>query len=84
MSSSVLRAAVMFSFVIVGKELERENSVYQSIMVSAFILILIEPFVIFQVGFQLSYLAVLGIVFLQPKIYTYFTRSIFYWTKYGK
>lgn len=69
MSSSVLRASVMFSFVIIGKELERETSIYQSIMVSAFILILIEPLVIFQVGFQLSYLAVLGIVFLQPKIY---------------
>ena len=77
MSSSVLRAAVMFSFVIVGKELERENSVYQSIMVSAFILILIEPFVIFQVGFQLSYLAVLGIVFLQPKIYNLFYTKYF-------
>lgn len=69
MSSSVLRAAVMFSFVIVGKELERESSIYQSIMVSALLLILVEPFVLFQVGFQLSYLAVLGIVFLQPKIY---------------
>lgn len=69
MSSSVLRASVMFSFVIVGQELERQNSVYQSIMVSAFILILFEPLVIFQVGFQLSYLAVLGIVYLQPKIY---------------
>lgn len=77
MSSSVLLAAVMFSFVIVGKELERENSVYQSIMVSAFILILIEPFVIFQVGFQLSYLAVLGIVFLQPKIYNLFYTKYF-------
>ena len=77
LSSSVLRAAVMFSFVIVGKELERENSVYQSIMVSAFILILIEPFVIFQVGFQLSYLAVLGIVFLQPKIYNLFYTKYF-------
>ena len=72
MSSSVLRASVMFSFVIIGKELERESSIYQSIMVSAFILILIEPLVIFQVGFQLSYLAVLGIVFLQPKIYNLF------------
>lgn len=69
MSSSVLRATVMFSFVILGKELERDTSIYQSILVSAFVLIIVEPFVIFQVGFQLSYLAVLGIVFLQPKIY---------------
>lgn len=72
MSSSVLRATVMFSFVIIGKEMERETSVYQSIFVSAFILILIEPLVIFQVGFQLSYLAVIGIVYLQPKIYNLF------------
>lgn len=69
MSSSVLRASVMFSFVLIGKEIERENSVYQSILVSAFLLILVEPLVIFQVGFQLSYLAVFGIVYLQPKIY---------------
>jgi len=69
MSSSVLRASVMFSFVLIGKEIERENSVYQSILVSAFLLILVEPMVIFQVGFQLSYLAVFGIVYLQPKIY---------------
>ncbi|MFT5822770.1 MAG: competence protein ComEC [Crocinitomix sp.] len=77
MSSSVLRAAVMFSFVIIGKELERESSVYQSIMVSAFLLVLIEPLIIFQVGFQLSYLAVLGIVFLQPKIYNLFYTKYF-------
>lgn len=72
MSSSVLRATVMFTFVIIGKELERDTSVYQSILVSAFILIIFDPFVIFQVGFQLSYLAVLGIVFLQPKFYGLF------------
>lgn len=78
MSSSVLRATFMFSFVIIGKEMEREGSVYQSILVSAFILILIEPFVIFQVGFQLSYLAVFGIVYLQPKIYNlFFTKYYF-------
>lgn len=69
MSSSVLRASVMFSFVLIGKEIERENSIYQSILVSAFLLILMEPLVIFQVGFQLSYLAVFGIIYLQPKIY---------------
>ena len=68
LSPSVLRASVMFSFIIFGKELQRETTVYQSIMVSAFLLILIEPYIIFQVGFQLSYLAVIGIVYLQPKI----------------
>lgn len=68
LSPSVMRAAVMFTFIVIGKELQRDTTIYQSIMVSAFLLILIEPYIIFQVGFQLSYLAVLGIVYLQPKI----------------
>ena len=62
LSPSVLRATFMFTFVILGKEMERDTSVYQSIMVSAFLLILMDPLVLFDVGFQLSYLAVIGIV----------------------
>lgn len=69
LSPSVLRSAIMFSFITIGSSLEREASIYQSVMVSAFVLIVLDPFVIFKVGFQLSYLAVLGIVYLQPKIY---------------
>jgi competence protein ComEC len=72
LSPSVMRATFMFTFVILGKEMERDTSVYQSIMVSAFLLILMDPMVIFDVGFQLSYLAVIGIVFFQPKIYKLF------------
>ncbi len=72
LSPSVMRATFMFTFVILGKEMERDTSVYQSIMVSAFLLILMDPMVLFDVGFQLSYLAVIGIVFLQPKIYKLF------------
>jgi competence protein ComEC len=72
LSPSVLRAAVMFSFIVFGKELQRETSVYQSLMFSALLLVLIEPYILFQVGFQLSYLAVLGIVYLQPKIANWF------------
>jgi len=69
LSPSVFRAAVMFSFIIVGMEMQRETSIYQSLMVSAFILIICDPYIIFQIGFQLSYLAVLSIVYIQPKIY---------------
>lgn len=69
LSPSVFRAAVMFTFIAIGMQLQRETSVYQSLMVSAFVLILIDPLIIFQIGFQLSYLAVLSIVYLQPRIY---------------
>ena len=69
LSPSVLRSSLMFSFIVIGKELERETSVYQSIFVSALLLLLIDPLVLFKVGFQLSYLAVLGVVYIQPKLY---------------
>jgi len=72
LSPSVLRSSLMFSFIVVGKELERETSVYQSILVSALLLLIVDPLVLFKVGFQLSYLAVIGVVYIQPKIYRLF------------
>lgn len=69
LSPSVLRAATMFSFVILGQAINRKSSIYNTLAISAFILLCFNPFLIKEVGFQLSYLAVIGIVYLQPKIY---------------
>ena len=69
LSPSVMRAATMFSFIIVGKGLHRYTNIYNTLMVSAFLLLLINPYLIVEVGFQLSYLAVIGIVLIFPKIY---------------
>lgn len=69
LSPSVTRAATMFTFVAIGQNLSRSTNVYSSIITSAFLLLLINPYLIMQVGFQLSYAAVLGIVLLQPRIY---------------
>lgn len=68
LAPSALRAATMFSMIAVGKAFLRRGNVYNSIAVSAFVLLLINPLLILQVGFQLSYLAVIGIVYLQPRI----------------
>ena len=68
-SPSVLRAATMFSFVIVGTGIGRSVSIYNTLAASAFCLLLYNPFLIKEVGFQLSYLAVIGIVYFQPKVY---------------
>ncbi len=68
-SPSVLRAATMFSFIALGKFHGHRLNVYNMIFASAFFLLMIDPFLLGQVGFQLSYLAVLGIVYLHPKIY---------------
>jgi len=65
---SVVRAVLMFSLVSLGKAFNKKHNIYNTIFASAFILLIINPFYIFQVGFQLSYLAVIGIIFFQPKI----------------
>ncbi len=67
LSPSVMRAATMFSFVVIGQNLRRPANVYNTLATSAFFLLLLNPNNLFEAGFQLSYSAVFGIVFLQPK-----------------
>jgi len=69
LSPSVLRATVMFSFVILAVATNRKSNIYNTIAASGLLLLIIDPFLLFHVGFQLSYLAVLGIIYFQPKIY---------------
>ncbi len=68
LSPSVRRAATMFSFLAVGRVFGRRARVFNTLAASAFWLLLIDPYLLFQVGFQLSYAAVAGIVFFQPRI----------------
>ena len=75
LSPSVLRASTMFSFIIIGSALKRETNIYNTLAASAFVLLLYNPYILLQVGFQLSYLAVLGIVYLQPKLYNLYKPS---------
>jgi competence protein ComEC len=66
LSPSVTRAVTMFSFVAMAKSFGRTGSIYNTLACSAIGLIVYDPLIVMQVGFQLSYAAVLGIVFLQP------------------
>ena len=68
-SASVLRAATMFSFLIIGTQLRRQPNIYNVLAASAFCLLCINPLLLWDIGFQLSYLAVAGIVYFQPKVY---------------
>ena len=74
-SPSVLRATVMFNFLLIGKNIRKVNFVYNSIMVSIFLLLLYDPRMIYHVGFQLSYAAVIGIVFVQPYLNSLLTSK---------
>lgn len=65
--ASVFRAVLMFSILAIGKLLGKNTFSLQSIFASALIILIINPLLIYDVGFQLSYLAVVGIsVFFQP------------------
>jgi competence protein ComEC len=69
LAPSVLRASTMFSFVIIGMGMHRHANIYNSLAASAFILLIINPYLIREVGFQLSYIAVIAIVSIQPGLY---------------
>ncbi len=69
LSPSVWRAAAMFSLITAGKFYKKDISTFNIIGCSAFILLCINPYMITEVGFQLSYLAVFGIVTLHQKFY---------------
>jgi len=68
-SPSVLRAVTMFSFIAMAQSIKRKTDIYNSLAASAFLLLIIDPYILTQIGFQLSYLAVVSIVALQPILY---------------
>lgn len=69
LSPSVTRAVAMFSVVSIAMHLKRPTNSYNTLVISAFLILLFKPSYLFEVGFQMSYLAVLGIVSVQPIIY---------------
>lgn len=73
-SASVLRAAVMFTCVAIGDFFNRDKCIYNTLAASAMLLLCVFPNLIFDIGFQLSYSAVIGIVYFQSKLY----RSIYF------
>ena len=72
-AASVLRSAVMFSCIVIGRKFCKEDLLFIiRLAASAFILLCYNPYFLWDVGFQLSYLAVLGIVIFQKPIYHLF------------
>jgi competence protein ComEC len=67
-SPSVSRAAFMLSFIVIGNACKRKTNIINTLCGSALLLIFINPDIIFNIGFQLSYAAVLGIVLFQTPI----------------
>lgn len=66
LSASVTRAVMMFSVVAIGMNLKRPSNIFNTLAISMFFLLLFKPLFLFDVGFQMSYLAVIAIVSFQP------------------
>lgn len=86
LSASIVRSVTMFSFLAIGIHLRRTVNIYHTLLVSMLLILLFKPSFLLDVGFQLSYLALFFIIWLQPilsniwepknKIVTYFWNII--------
>lgn len=68
LASSAIRAAVMLTLYLVGRLSGRSTDSYNILAASAFCMLVYDPLYLFDIGFQLSYLAVFSILYLQPRL----------------
>ena len=66
LAPSVVRSVTMFSFVAVGMHLKRSTNIFHNLIVSVLLILLFQPSFLFDVGFQLSYVSLFFILWLQP------------------
>ncbi|MBK8442910.1 MAG: ComEC/Rec2 family competence protein [Sphingobacteriales bacterium] len=78
LSVSAVRAALMYAMVGVGQLLGRRIITLNIVAATAFILLIFNPLSLYNIGFQLSYSAVLGIIWLNPYIQNWWI-SRHYW-----
>jgi competence protein ComEC len=81
LSPSVIRASLMLTFVILGELIEKKGSPLNTVCLSAFLLVFWDPGLIKNVGFQLSFAAVIGIVLWYKDLFSFFDfkSRVFEW-----
>ena len=73
-SSTTIRAGVMATLALIARATGRNYDIARAMILAGVIMILLNPYVLaYDVSFQLSFLATIGVVFLAPKIEKYFT-----------
>jgi len=65
-SASVLRAVTMCSFVLLANSLGKHHNMFNILGIAGFVLLMFQPTILFDVGFQLSFAAVFGIFLIYP------------------
>ena len=81
LSPSVVRAVAMFTAIAIAMQVNRPSSTNKTLVISMFFLLLFNPYYLYEVGFQLSYLAVFSIVWIQPKIYNLWKPKLWFFNK---
>jgi len=73
MSVSVIRAGIMLSLFSLGILFSKKGFTYNTLAIAAFFILIVNPFYLFDIGFQLSFTCVFSILFFQPKISKLYT-----------
>jgi competence protein ComEC len=68
LSPSILRACIMTTIVLCGTLFGRKNTIHVTLPLATLIFVLINPRIVFDVGFQLSVMATFGLIYLQPSL----------------
>ena len=68
LSPSVIRATIMGGVLLIGSILGRKGDIYNTLAVAALVMLLWDPLFLFDVGFQLSFAAVISIVYFYPRL----------------
>ncbi len=73
LTPSCVRVAVMCSLVLLGEISKRDYNNCNILLTTAFIFLLFDPLLLFNISFQLSFLAVFGIFLFKPYIFSKLT-----------
>ena len=71
---SILRASIMLLFVLFGKIIDRNTNSLALIFFVGFLMLLFSPKMLFDVGFQLSFVVTIGLVVCVPTIISKFDK----------
>jgi competence protein ComEC len=77
--AAVVRAAIMGGLVLAARRLGRENDGLTALAISAVVMTLIKPLVLWDVGFQLSFAATFGLMLYGERLHNAFVRFTSRW-----
>ena len=77
---SVLRATIMFILLIGGKLINRNRNLYLSLFFAAFLILLLNPLILYDAGFLLSFMVTFFLIYLSPILQEQFSK-VLVWIK---